>query len=279
MAYTLYDALADLARTLGDYQDSAVTGWTSPNRLLDTALTQPADYWTNGTVLVNAFTTTGPPVVDVPDTAYVAADYAIGDITLSPNPSWALRAGLPYLVVSPKFPLWRMKGAINQALRAMGRIHLVTTFTATAGQQEYDESDSAAIAEKIMRLEVANASADPYDWTVHQRWEQQPMGTLALGNKLIFTEGSEPPNAYLIKLHYLALHPELSLVLDEIADSVHPEVLRWSAAVECWRWRRELTMNDEPMSEERLAEALQHRALAEVRYPIAQRVDTKMGRW
>jgi hypothetical protein len=235
MSYTLWDATLDLARVLLDVHEGMATTTGSTTSLTDTRNGEPSGYYVGGTIWVPA--RSGPiAAVSKYVSAFAANAFTFDAITntISTNDR--------YMAAGPKFPQYMLKQAINAALREIGPIMTETTFTATANQTEYTATEVSAVAEDILAIDLAASASSPYYWTPHYRWRQVPSAS----RKLVFAEGSAPGNAYPVRLIYTAQHGELTADADVISSYIHPDLLKWTAAVHCWRWRMQKVKTDEP---------------------------------
>lgn len=254
MSYTLFDATLDLARTLAEVYESTCTSAGTTTTVVDSTLTSlfPTDWFNGGTLWMPARTVSG--------TAYAAeseiiSDFGTATITCG-TLAVASASGNSYMAAGPQFPKKRLVQAINKALLSLGKIAMSTTFTATADEQEYTTSDNAAVGYDIVKVEIANASAEPYNWTLHQNWRQIPGSSATADLSLVFDEGYEPSSAYLIRVTYLDYHAELTTDASVISQRIPRDWLRWAAAAEAWRSRMQTTRQDEPQSKEQLEHAL-----------------------
>lgn len=296
---TLFEATLELARILTDVVESAATGG-STTTVVDTYLHQRAGWFSEapfGTLWLKLAT----------PASKVITGHAGNTLTFSPAQAGAVVANDRYAAAPGVYPKRALIQSINAALNEIGRVPYEKNVTPVAGQTAYTSTDDAAFKEEVIGVELSHAAAAPYYWTPHNRWHQNL--TSAGVYTLYFDEGTEPANTHPMKIMYLAPHTEVKADADIVHAAIHPDRLKWQAAVHALRWRYQRTKQDDPsaiallnegkervaaVAGEQLAEArasianeaqqeLQHAQqmadkMAEL-YPVIRRTSVRYSRW
>lgn len=237
MSYTLFQATLDLARILMDVYDGTATGGTTTT-VADTALWQSAGWFSDdprGTLWLHLTT----------KASKVITGHSGTTITFTPAQSGVVAAADKYSAAPGIYPKYLLIQAINAALVELGQMPYQKSVTPTAGKQSYISTDDAVFAEEIIGVELANAAATPYDYMPHYRWHQGYTGTTPTWT-FFFDIGTEPQTTYPMNIYYKMLHPSVSADADIIHPAIHPNRLKWEAAVFALRWRYERTKQDDP---------------------------------
>lgn len=261
MAYTLFDATLDLARVLEDVFESTATGG-STTTVIDTAIVEPTGYYNNGPVWLKEQAATRRVTTHTTTT-----------LTFTPAAT-AISAGKLYAVGS-RYPMRVLIQALNAALKDFGKIPATAEITATAEQQEYVTADNAAFTEEIVKVELAENEEAPYDWHEHYNWQQ----SRTLPRVFVFDPDKQPMEARKMRLTYLAEHAALSTDASAISDHIHPDRLKWAAAVHALRWRYQRTKQDEPAVIDLLNEAKQQAQAMATKHPLPAFVRLHLARW
>ena len=285
MSYTLFDATLDLARTLMQVREGVTSGAgsTACTTLVDTGLSTdyPDDFWNNGTLWVP---TRGAVAAQYKKcTDYVQTSYTLTFDALTSS----VGSGVSYRVAPKEFPLYILLQKINAVLRGIGPLPLATVITSVAGQSEYDNTDDSIFDEEIIGIEQCSTLSgyypgytptfDPdvnYNWKPNYHWKQH----MESPRRLTFDYGYEPQDSVWMRLTYLSPHTELSVETAVINDQVHPDRLRWMAALECWRWKEKQMHSGDGTIREMLVEAQQLANLEAGRHPINKQ-KIRLARW
>lgn len=271
MAHTLFQATLDLARILMDVYESTATGG-STSTVVDSSIFQPSNHFSDdpkGTLWLKLATVASK----------VITGHTTTTLTFSPAQAGAVVAGDRYAAAPGHYPKYALIQAINAALAEMGKLPYQAQITPTAEKETYTVSDNAVFAEEIIGVQIGNASTSPYAWMPHYRWRQEYTGT-GPAMALIFDEGSEPQNTYPMLIYYRTIHPEVKLDSDVIHPSVHPDRLKWEAAVHALRWKYQRTKQDDPAQVALLNEAQDKAVTMRLAFPIIRQEATpRHARW
>ena len=246
----------DLARKVDYVHKGSCTSDGTTSTIVDSALTVT---FPDASIVPGILFMPSRTVVTVqPDESRQVTAWTTPTMTITPVLSAISKSGNPYYVCGPRFQHSQLVTAINQALLAFGKIPLTATFAAVDDQEEYTTTDNANLAKEIIMVEVAHDSAAPYDWQIHQGW-QQIHPTAVSGNRTLkFDQDQAPSNTYNIRITYLDYHSEVTTDAGVIHHLVPREWLSWAAAVEAWRTRAQITMGDEPISAVMFEDANKH---------------------
>jgi len=278
MTFTLFDALLDLAEVLpaSVYQGTVTTG--AVGSVTDTNQEQPTGFFAGGMLLIESYVVTGP--VTIARTAQRITDHTGTVLTFTPVHANAITAATVYYAAKGNWSLQHLLQAINAALRDT-KVLAIREITAD-GDQVYTTTDSAVIANEIMFIEVAQATAEPYNWQPHYNWEQKPeydsTGFQKADLMLEFDPAYLPPDGYLFRIHYLDHHPSVSAGADIISAEINRETLKWQAAVHALRRMAQEVKTDDPTVSQFLNEAVSKVNEMRLRAPVFhQRV--RHSRW
>lgn len=284
MGYTQYDATLDLARILGMVRDGVTTAVGSTTTVIDSLVPEPNDWYNNGTIWVAAHTSMNTEAAK----AKVITDYASSTHTFTTEAfEVGVGSGVSYSAANEKFPLWLLRQCVRSAIVEIGSVVSEKTFTSDGSQvyYAYTYSGGAYVAataveidEQILSVEVAQADEEPYNWQPVRRWQSVPY--LDDGHKgIMFFEGAEPQSGRLIRLIYAAPAASPSADTDEINPQIHPDLLKWSAAVYAWRYRLGRVRNDEPEAPDKLKEAVGMAGQMAYRHRIGRPPLSGLARW
>lgn len=221
---TLASAALDLARIVTSVREGVATGGNATT-LADTARSEPDDYFHNGAhhgtiwflsgnnsgksaIITNWVQTTGTFTFVTPGAACAAADR--------------------YAAVAHDWPrdvLWQ---AVNAALRTIGaELDVDVTAVTVADQEEYTLPTGVT---DIRKVEIAQETTAPYDYAVNYHWQQ-------VDGKLRFDTDYAPATAGLkIRITHQPAVTELTSDTGAIGSGIHPDLLKWTAAVHLLRW-------------------------------------------
>jgi hypothetical protein len=267
MAYTLFDASLDLARILMDVFESVSTAAGTTTTLTDSALVEPNGYYSEnggGTIWIKG-----------QSLARRVTGYNNKLLTWSPAVTSLVASGSAYAVAGSAYPLRVLVQAINTALREIGRLPLTEDVTPVAEQAEYTVDDNAVFEHEVVRIQLAQAAAEPYNFMPHYYWEQLH----SLPRVLRFQPGYEPLYTYPMRVTYLAEHAGLVDDDDEISPAVHPDRLKWQAAVHALRWMLQRRGQDDPLVVELLNEANRNAAIQAQRRLVRVPAKIRLAGW
>ena len=252
MATTLFQATLDLARAILYYAEGTATGGTTLTLIDNPTRTEPADFWNGGTIWHR------DPVHNV-TTSKVITDYALTTWTITwAGAITAVVAGDAYTIATNQIPRGILQRSVNQALSEIGNITQENVALTTVADQE-DYTLPAGVY-NVVRVEIATATAAPYYYVPHFNWEELPTT-----GELRFDTGREPGDTgYIIRLFYNAPLAELTTDAGSISSYIHPERLKWEAAVQACQWR----FGFDKSWQDKLAQAIAMREIQRREHPI-----------
>ena len=270
MSYTLFESTLDLVRVLTSVKEGAATANGTTATLIDSSMgtDYPDDHWNNGTIWVplrGAVAAQYKRVTDFVQTSYTLTFDAL---------TTSIASGDAYRVAPKEFPLSILIQKVNAALRSLGPLPTVTTISAVANQLEYTNTTSTIFDEEIIAVEIGTGSVNPYGWTPHYHWSQ----VMESPRKFKFHYGYEPAEALPMAITYLKPHSEISVETAVINAAVDPERLKWSAALECWRWKQKQQHGNDGTIKEALVEAGQLAQITANQHPINKQ-KVRLARW
>ena len=270
MTYTLFDATLDLARTIMQVRDGTASANGTTATLIDSSqgTDYPNDFWNNGAIWIPTRSTIAAQFKRVTD--YVQTSYTMTFDALTNS----ITSGDAYRVATKEFPLYILKQKINAVLRAIGPLPTAATLNAVANQTEYTNVNNSLFDQEIISVEIGIDTSSPYGWTPHYHWKQAHEAS----KKFIFDWGYEPCDVLPMRITYLSPHTEISLETTVINDQVHPDRLKWMAALECWRWKEKQQHGNDGTIKEMLVESQQLAQLEASRHPI-NRQKIRLARW
>ena len=262
---TLAEAMLGTARACGGTYQGVATGG-STTTLVDSANSEPDNYFLGGCIWFLSGNNAGKSA------QITGWDDGTHTFTFATQ-SGACAAGDRYAAVSVDYPRWLLMQAVNQALQEIGEIPTNNdTVTTVAGQQEYTLPAGVA---RVCRLEIANASAAPYDFTIHMHWKER-------NGKLYITPGWEmAETGRVMRLWYNAAHAELTADADVVNGALPLELVRWKAAEYALRHRLRHTADNKDAAAA-IADAIEQAARSQGKYlGWVQRMapDAMMGGW
>ena len=224
----LFDLTYELALELGIIEESTATGGTTTTLIDTVILTQPDDYWNQGTVWI---------IKDVggagaaPEGSYaVISDFDNASATATIGTIVAPASGDTYVIAHKKYKLGDLIAAVNRAIRDVPQIiteDLTTVDTATA-QTEYTLPTGINTKNMEVWLETNVDDADDNQWVrTRNTYIQKTAGGTA--DTLVFKE--QPPYPRDVKLVYLAPHAKLAASTDKLDETIRYERVIYRAAV------------------------------------------------
>lgn len=235
----LFDATLALAKTTTRVRYSTITNGIDKLSLTDTGLNAPDDYYTGGTI----WFTSG----DNADNSRKINDW---DNTTNIM-SWLTAltnntaTGDKYAISPYDWTRDELITSINLALGSIGRVMEVDKTTAVVNDQmEYTLPSGVDDVRKITIYDTSSkVEIRVYNYSI-------------INGILKFTSDNRPTDtSNYIYIYYVKTHAELSDDDDVINDLIHPDLLRWTAAVELFR-----TKQTEPRFQQALQIAMQNQA-------------------
>lgn len=155
-------------------------------------------------------------------TAYASKVFTFATQASSPG------AGAAYSAIGPNYTVENIVGAVNMALAEMGETLVEDeTLTTVASQEAYALPSGVA---NVRLVEVAQASAAPYNWQRLYRWEEKP-GYLRFPSPT-FTPAT---TGYKLRLTYRGQHGVVTAASDVISDYISKDYLVWASRVNSLR--------------------------------------------
>jgi len=242
MTYTLGQITHMVARELQILSDGIATGGTT-SQIADTNLrTEANDYWNKGCAWIwyDAGGAGAAPEYEFS----VISDFATtgGIISLRNSLTAAVAAGDKYSVckkIADTTWLDMIIQKVNQALIELGPIPQAdtTTLTIAANQTEYSLPITANMDIRRVSLQQT-IDADDNAWQEIFNWYKIPATP---GNSATLVLPWQEYAGYDLMLEYLDYHPEMQVATDVMSDHVPVERVVYPAALECARWRKEMT--------------------------------------
>jgi hypothetical protein len=218
----LFDALYSLGFVLIDFSRGVSSAAGSTTTLVDTDNRfEGEDFFDNGTLFITsgALASTSLPVSDWNGTTKTFT---------FPTQGSAPGAGAIYAAIPKDYPRELMVESINQALVSIGELPTINTVPTIGYQEEYV---LPAGVFDVKMVEVSNSLVDPYLYVPNYNWHERE-------GKLVFDTGYEPKvDGYKVRFSYNEAHAAVNDDSDSIDDLIHPDLLKWAAAVEAFRWR------------------------------------------
>ena len=246
---TLFSATLDLAKILGNVIESTATGG-STTTLVDTALPRtppPDDAYNYGTLFFVSCTQTDLNSTTAIVTDWVSTTKTFTVATLSKTVTAADR----YAFCDKDWPRDVLRRSVNQAIQSLGALpdlYTLATFVTVANQEAYA---LPAGVYNVKRVEIATSTSTPYYYITHHHWTEKD-------GYIYFDTGFEVADAgYLIRLTYEVPSAELTTDAGMINNYIHPDLLKWEAAVNAYLWKQPNMGEGSAILERRLAYAVQ----------------------
>lgn len=267
---TLYSATLDLAKILGNVIESVTTGIGTTTTLVDAALPRtppPDDAYNYGTLWFISGALAGKTAV-VTDWTKTTGTYTFAAQTAAPG------SGIRYAYCDKDWPRDILRQAVNMALQTIGSVttqYTDATFITVQNQMAYT---LPAGVYNVKRVEVATSLTEPYDYSICHNWTETP-------TQIIFHEGFQiVRDGYLIRLTYEPAPAELSEDDDVIDNRIHPDLLKWTAAVNAWMWKEPNMGDPNTLARQRLSFAIQMAESMKKMHRVPKMMtDPKLSRW
>lgn len=261
---TLAQLTLDVASYLARPYRGAATGG-STTTVVDSALNEPDDYFTGGTIWLLSGNNAGKSAA-ITTWNNTTKTFTFAAMTLTNA------AGNRYAAANLDYPRWLLIDAVNQALRAIGDLPKYdTSLTTVADQEAYTIPSGIGVP---YMLEIAVYTAAPYVYVPHYNWRVRD-------GKIVFAPGAQPDESgYSMRITYRAPHAELVSDTDALDQLVHPERVKWHAIAYALRWMLSKRGPDDRIVTHLLAEAAAKAAEADVKYPIVKaQLQPKFPHW
>ena len=247
---TLFSATLDLAEILGNVIRSTATGGTTAT-LIDTGFPRnppPDDAYNYGTLFLISCT----------QTALNSTTAVVTDWDQAPSPTFTfgtlsatITAADRYAFVDKDWPRDVLRRSVNQAIQSLGGLpdlYTLSTYVTVADQEAYALPSTVY---NVKRVEIATSTSAPYYYIKHHHWVEKD-------GYIYFDTGFELPDAgYLIRLTYEVPSAELTTDAGTISNYIHPDLLKWEAAVNAYLWKQPNMGEGSAILERRLAYAVQ----------------------
>ena len=270
---TLYSATLDLARILGNVMESVTSAAGTTTTLIDTTMPRvqpPNDAFNYGTLWFISGALAGYTAV-VTDWVLATSTFTfVNPMTVAAAPGAASR----YAFCDRDWPRDVLRQAVNAALQTIGGVttqYTNATFITVQNQMAYT---LPAGVYNVKRVEVATSLTAPYDYAIHHNWTETP-------TQIIFHEGFQiVRDGYLIRLTYEAQPAELTTDAGTIDSRIHPDLLKWTAAVNAWMWKEPNMGDPNSLARQRLAYSIQMADSMKKMHRVPKMMtDPKLSRW
>lgn len=227
MTDTLFDAVLQTARVMGEMATGTATGG-SKTTIIDTVnRVESDDHWNGGTALI-VTDAGGASAAPQGEWGYIT-DFTSSSATFTISTlSTAVAAGDVYAAIPPRFSLDRIRNAINTALSGI----LIPAFNSTAldtadNQTEY--TLPAAVTRNNLRqvwYQTNTDDADDNEWYELRDWYVIKKGT-GTQDVLVLPQLTASRDIMLI---YMTSHGALQDADDQINEAVHLDRIKFRAA-------------------------------------------------
>lgn len=265
---TLYDMTLELAKILMKVRSSFATsdGAAGKTTLIDSARTEPDDYFFlsgvgGGTIWFTSGTNDGV------SRAITNWSLSTKTFTFAALVSAKTVTNDTYMVAPLAFPRDQLMEAINQAYKSIGNVPAVDETKLTVADQVIYALPTGVY--NVKKVAIAHSTTSPYGFVPHYMWKER-------NGYLHFREGSQPQTTdYPIRIEYAVPPSELTADSSTVSNYVHPDLLKWAAAVYACRTRR---------ADARFVDLLQEAVMREeemrARWPIPELLpDPQYAEW
>lgn len=255
---TLFSATLDLAKILGNVIESVTSGAGTTTTLVDTNFPRtapPDDAYNYGTLWFITGDLAGKTAV-VTDWTQSSKTFTFATQTAAPG------ASKRYAFLDKDYPRDVLRQAVNMALQTIGGvpdIYTLSTFVTVANQEDYT---LPAGVYNVKKVEIATSTTTPYYYAPHYHWRE-------IDGVIKFDTNTAPTSAgYLIRLTYVVQPSELDDDADTISDYIHPDLLKWTAAVHALMWKQPAMGEQVAHITQKLQYAVQMERMMRARHPL-----------
>lgn len=272
---TLFSATLDLAKILGNVMESVTSAAGTTTTLVDNALPRnppPDDAYNYGTLwfISGALASKTAVVIDwdQADTGTPpASTFTFSTQTAAPG------AASRYAFCDRDWPRDVLRNSVNAALQTIGTVpdvYTLSTFTTVANQEDYT---LPAGVYNVRKVETATSSTTPYYYQNQYHWEE-------IDGVIRFKNGYAPTNAGdLIRLTYAVPPAELTTDAGTISDYIHPDLLKWTAAVHALSWKQPAMGEPVGHISYKLQIAMQMEQMMRTRHKTPSITKVTLSRW
>ena len=269
---TLFSATLDLAKILGSVMESKASeeSLTPSSALIDTFLPRtppPDDAYNYGTL----WFITG-------DNAGLTA--VVTDWDQAPKPTFTF-SSMPdditinnrYAFLDKDWPRDVLRNAVNAALQTIGGVPDIYTnasFKTVANQEDYTLPTDVY---NVREVEIATSASSPYYYQKHYHWDEID-GVIRFKNGYAQTSSGD-----LIRLTYMVQPAELDDDSDTISDYVHPDRLKWTAAVNALLWKLPSMGEQSMATNQKLQMATQMERMMAMKHRLPSKPKITLARW
>lgn len=256
---TLFSATLDLAKILGSVMESTTTAAGTTATLVDTAMPRsapPDDAYNYGTLwFISGALASKTAVITDWDQAPTPT-FTFATQTAAPG------SGSRYALLDRDYPRDVLRNAVNAALQTIGGvpdIYTLGTFVTVANQEDYT---LPAGVYNVKKVEIATSTTSPYYYAPHYHWRE-------IDGVIKFDTNRAPTSAgYLIRLTYVVPPAELTTDAGTISDYIHPDLLKWTAAVHALMWKQPAMGEQVAHITQKLQYAVQMERMMRARHPL-----------
>lgn len=255
---TLFSATLDLAKILGNVIEGVTSGAGTTTTLVDTNFPRtapPDDAYNYGTLWFITGDLAGKTAV-VTDWTQSSKTFTFATQTAAPG------ASKRYAFLDKDYPRDVLRQAVNMALQTIGGvpdIYTLSTFVTVANQEDYT---LPAGVYNVKKVEIATSTTTPYYYAPHYHWRE-------IDGVIKFDTNTAPTSAgYLIRLTYVVQPSELDDDADTISDYIHPDLLKWTAAVHALMWKQPAMGEQVAHITQKLQYAVQMERMMRARHPL-----------
>lgn len=240
---TLGNMILRTAECLKGLRYSVSTGDGTTTTLVDTTMDEPDEFFNGGTIFFLSGTLVG-----------LSARISDWDLTTHTF-TFKEQSGAPggdceYAAMGAVYPRESLIAAINGALSELGDYPMIyenASFITVANQEEYTLPSGVFNIKKVF---VGTSTTSPYDYVENYGWVEND-------GVLLFDMDTPANSGYRIKLYYEKPHDRVMVDSDPIMDTIHPDLLAWTAAYRAALNRAGYAENSEPYTKEILSYAQQ----------------------
>jgi hypothetical protein len=218
---TLFDVALPVAQIVQNPQRGAATASGTTSTLVDAVRVTQNGYFNGGTLFFITGLLAGKFVR--------ITSYNQGVFTFDTQTNQTTAAD-QYLAIPAETSLYDILGAINLALLDIGTILKEdVTVTTVAAQEEYALPTTGAGVANVVKVEIAQNAAAPYDYAESIHWSESV-------GKLRFDVGFRPgTTGNKIRITYLAAHSTLNIYSDVLDPSISKAWLVHSATAQIYQ--------------------------------------------